>query len=149
MSEREISRFEVLPRVRDRRMTQQQAGQLLGLTRRQIYRLLQSVKQHGAAGLISKRRGRRSNYQLTPGLEAEALALIQPRYADFGPTLACEKLRERHQLNLSVETVRKLMIGAPLWTPRALRDRVVHQPRMRRHSLGELIQIDGCEHALV
>jgi hypothetical protein len=119
----------------------------LGLTRRQIYRLLQSVKQHGAAGLISKRRGRRSNYQLAPGLEAEALALIQQRYADFGPTLACEKLRERHQLNLSVETVRKLMIGAELWTPRALRDQVVHQPRMRRHSLGELIQIDGCEHA--
>jgi hypothetical protein len=147
MSDGEISRLEVLQRVLGRRMTQQQAGQILGLTRRQIYRLLKSVKEHGAAGLISKRRGRRSNYQLAPGLGAEALALIRQRYAGFGPTLACEKLRERHQLNLSVETVRKLMIGAELWTPRALRDKAVHQPRMRRQSLGELIQIDGCEHA--
>jgi Winged helix-turn helix len=111
MSEREISRFGVLQRVRDRRMTQRQAGQVLGLTRRQIYRLLGRVKKHEAAGLISKRRGRRSNYQLAPVLGAEALALIQQRYADFGPTLACEKLRERHQLNLSIETVRKLMTG--------------------------------------
>ncbi len=147
MSSKELSRFEVLQRVLDRRMTQQHAGQLLGLTRRQIYRLLSSVKQHGAAGLVSKRRGRGSNNQLASGLAAEALALIRQHYADFGPTLACEKLRERHQLNLSVETVRKLMMGAGLWTPRALRDKAVHQPRTRRQSVGELIQIDGCEHA--
>ncbi len=147
MSSKELSRFEVLQWVLDRRMTQQHAGQLLGLTRRQIYRLLSSVKQHGAAGLVSKRRGRGSNNQLASGLAAEALALIRQHYADFGPTLACEKLRERHQLNLSVETVRKLMMGAGLWTPRALRDKAVHQPRTRRQSVGELIQIDGCEHA--
>jgi transposase len=132
MSDGEISRLEVLQRVLGRRMTQQQAGQVLRLTRRQIYRLLKRVKEHGAAGLISKRRGRRSNYQLAPGVGAKALALIRQRYAGFGPTLACEKLQERHQLDLSVETVRKLMIGAELWTPRALRDKPVHQPRMRR-----------------
>ena len=147
MSDKELSRFEVLQRVLDRRMTQQHAGQLLGLTRRQIYRLLSRIKKHGAAGLVSKRRGRRSNYQLAPGLAAKALALIRQHYADFGPTLACEKLRERHQLRLSVETVRKLMMGTGLWTPRGLRDKAVHQPRMRRQSVGELIQIDGCEHA--
>ena len=147
MSDKELSRFEVLQQVRERRMTQQHAGQLLGLTRRQIYRLLRSVKEHGATGLVSKRRGRRSNYRLAAGLAAKALALIRQHYADFGPTLADEKLRERHQLKLSVETVRKLMMGAGLWTPRALRDKAVHQPRMRRLSVGELIQIDGCEHA--
>jgi hypothetical protein len=147
MSSKELSRFEVLQWVLDRRMTQQHAGQLLGLTRRQIYRLLSSVKEHGAAGLVSKRRGRGSNNQLAAGLAAEALALIRQHYADFGPTLACEKLRDRHKLNLSVETVRKLMMGAGLWTPRALRDKAVHQPRPRRQRVGELIQIDGCEHA--
>ena len=128
-------------------MTQQQAGQVLGLTRRQIYRLLRAIKKHGAAGLISKRRDRRSNHRFAPGLPAHAVTLIKERYADFGPTLACETLRERHNVNLSLETVRKLMIGADLWTPRALRDRAVHQPRARRQSLGELIQIDSCEHA--
>lgn len=146
MSDKEISRFEVLQRVIDRRMTQSHAAEVLGLTRRQVYRLLQAVRSQGAAGLISKQRGKLGNRQLAPGLAAKALALIKDRYADFGPTLACEKLRELHEVNLSVEAVRKLMIGAELWTPRALRDRAVHQPRVRRACLGELVQIDGCEH---
>jgi hypothetical protein len=97
--------------------------------------------------LISKRRGKRSNHQLPDGVAVHAVDLIKQHYADFGPTLACEKLRERHKVNLSVEAVRKLMIDAELWTPRALRDKAVHQPRARRQSRGELIQIDGCEHA--
>jgi hypothetical protein len=84
MSDKELSRFEVLQRVIDRRMTQQQAGQVLGLTRRQIYRLLRSVKEYGGGGLVSKRRGRHGNRQLAPGLASEALAFIQQRYADFG-----------------------------------------------------------------
>jgi hypothetical protein len=54
MSDKELSRFEVLQRVLGRRMTQHHAGQLLGLTRRQIYRLLRSVKKHGATGLSSQ-----------------------------------------------------------------------------------------------
>lgn len=58
MSDHELSRFEVLQRVIGRRMTQQQAGQILGLTRRQIYRLLQAVQSQGAAGLVSKRRAK-------------------------------------------------------------------------------------------
>lgn len=146
MSDQELSRFEVLQRVNDRRMTQQQAGQILGLTRRQIYRLLKAVQRQGAAGLVSKRRGKRGNRQLAPGLAAEAITIIQQRYSDFGPTLACEKLRELHGVTLSVEVVRKLMVQARLWTPRALRGRQVHQPRTRRQCLGELIQIDGCDH---
>ena len=65
MSDKELSRFEVLQRVIDRRMTQQQAGQVLGLTRRQIYRLLKSVKKQGAVALVSKRRGRRGKHIYT------------------------------------------------------------------------------------
>ena len=89
MSDKELSRFEVLQRVIDRRMTQQQAGQVLGFNRRQIYRLLKAIERYGAAGLISKRRGKRSNYRLAPGLAAQAVALIfdarSPRaYITFG-----------------------------------------------------------------
>ncbi len=74
------------------------------------------------------------------------LELIRSRYNDFGPTLACEKLREIHGLYLAKETVRKLMVDAGLWIPRKLRSASVYQPRNRRHCVGELIQIDGSEH---
>lgn len=147
MSDQELTRYEVLQRVFDRKMTREQGARVLGLSRRQVYRLLGTVRREGVSGLISKKRGKPSNHRLSPGLCEEALRLVRERYADFGPTLACEKLREEHGLQLSVETLRKLMVEAGLWVPRALRERGVHQPRLRRACFGELVQIDGCEHA--
>jgi hypothetical protein len=70
----------------------------------------------------------------------QALRIIRQRYADFGPMLACEKLRECHGLSLPKETVRKLMFAVGLWIPRKLRAPTIYQPRNRRHCLGELIQ---------
>jgi hypothetical protein len=74
------------------------------------------------------------------------LALVRERYADFGPTLAAEKLAEVHDLRLGRETVRRWMAAAGLWAPREARRGRVHQPRHRRERLGELVQVDGCEH---
>lgn len=75
------------------------------------------------------------------------MLVIREHYADFGPTLACEMLREHHDLMLSKETVRRLMIEAGLWTLRSERHPGLHQPRERRACLAELIQIDGSRHA--
>ena len=72
-------------------------------------------------------------------LRARAMALVRERYADFGPTLACEKLRECHGIALAKETVRRWMRDAGLWIPRAQRPPKVYQPRARRACLGELI----------
>ena len=49
------------------------------------------------------------------------IAILRERYADFGPTLATEKLAERHQIVLAKETVRRIQIDAGLWIPRKLR----------------------------
>jgi hypothetical protein len=76
-----------------------------------------------------------------PGLAERALRIIRERYADFGPTLACEKLAEIHDLYLAKETVRKLMTRDGLWIPRKLRPPRVHQPRPRRACTGELIRL--------
>lgn len=81
-----------------------------------------------------------------PGLGSLALSIIRDRYADFGPTLACEKLRECHDITLAKETIRKLMSEAGLRIPRKLRNSTVYQPRNRRDCVGYLIQIDGSDH---
>lgn len=57
----------------------------------------------GAAGLCSGRRDRPGNRKVDEGLAVRALTIIRERYADFGPTLACEKFRECHGIGLSVE----------------------------------------------
>jgi hypothetical protein len=60
--------------------------------------------------------------------------------------LATEKLGELHGIVLGRETVRKWMIADGLWLDRKQRRKRVHQPRGRRECVGELVQIDGCEH---
>ncbi|MDQ0028177.1 transposase, partial [Variovorax paradoxus] len=147
MSMREADRLKTIQAVVDRMARVGQAAQRLGLSRRQLERLIQRYKDEGVAGLVSRKRGRPSNRQLAPGVAERATALIRDRYADFGPTLACEKLRECHGLPLAKETVRVLMMAAGLWTPRKQRAAKIHQPRNRRACVGELIQIDGSDHA--
>jgi len=146
MSRRELERAEVLLLVHERRITQVAAAERLGLSLRQIERLIRAYRADGAAALISKKRGRPSNRRLADEIRAECIGLVRDRYSDFGPTLAHEKLVELHRVKVSVETLRQWMIAEGIWAPRAQRRGPVHQPRHRRECLGELVQIDGCEH---
>ncbi|WP_199737869.1 hypothetical protein [Falsigemmobacter faecalis] len=52
-----------------------------------------------------------SNTRIGAGLRDDALRLIRETYADFGPTLASEKLAERHGAHISSGTLRKWMIA--------------------------------------
>src|SRR6202030_2594826 len=97
-------------------------------------------------GLISRKRGGPSNRALGAVFRETVLGIVRERYADFGPTLAAEKLSELHGLDLGVETLRQWMIGAGIWVRRKDRLKRIHQPRARRDCLGELVQIDGSEH---
>ncbi|PVX81381.1 transposase [Paraburkholderia unamae] len=146
MSMRELDRLKVIEAVTEARLMPWRAAERLGISRRQVERLVLRYRESGASGLVSRRRGGASNHQLPAGLAQRALEILRERYADFGPTLACEKLAECHGLVLSRETVRKLMADAGLWIPRAQRPPKVYQPRARRACLGELIQIDGSDH---
>src|ERR1700726_138867 len=146
MSRNELTRLRVLIDVADGRLSVADATGLIGVGRRQIYRLLQAFRADGADGLISRKRGGPSNRALGSVFRETVLAIVRERYADFGPTLAAEKLSELHGLDLGVETLRQWMIGADLWVRRKDRLKRVHQPRARRDCLGELVQIDGSEH---
>ncbi|MGF6605079.1 transposase [Paraburkholderia sp. GAS448] len=143
---RELDRLKVIQAVVDMGLKPGRAAVRLGLTVRQIERLVLRYRESGAAGLASRKRDRPGNRKLDEGLALRALTIIRERYADFGPTLACEKLRECHGLVLSKETIRHLMTDAGLWVPRSQRPPKIHQPRARRACLGELIQIDGSDH---
>ena len=142
----EVDRLRTIQSLVDGLLMTWQAAERLHLSRRQVERLVLRYRSQGAAGLLSRHRGHPSNYQLADGVAERALNLIRGCYADFGPTLACEKLRECHGITLSKETVRHLMTEAGLWIPRRQRPPKVYQPRSRRACLGELIQIDGSDH---
>jgi hypothetical protein len=147
MSKQEFIRLEVLLGVQSGRLRVADACALIGLGRRQVFRLLRGVKQNGAASLPSRHRGKPSNRRLPAEVRTLALSLVRDRYPDFGPTMAAEKLAMQHGCSISRETLRGWMIADGLWIDRRHRLPSPHQPRRRRDCLGELVQIDGSEHA--
>lgn len=146
MSMRELNRIKIVQAVVEHRLKRYQGAERLGLSLRQMTRIVNKYLQFGIMSVTSGLRGKASNRQLPEEIAARAIGLIRERYVDFGPTLACEKLRECHGIKLAKETVRQLMIEAGLWVPRRQRLPKIYQPRNRRSCLGELIQIDGSEH---
>jgi len=146
MSQKEVMRLEIIQRVIGRQVSQVEAGRQLKLTSRQVRNLQYRYLKKGAEGLVSRRRGQPSNNRLAESLRSQAVELIQANYSDFGPTLACEKLLERHGLKLSVESTRKLMMKAGIWEGRKRKGTKTHPRRPRRPQFGELVQIDGSPH---
>jgi homeodomain-containing protein len=143
----ELDRLQVMTQLVERRLTRRRAAALLGLSARQVRRLYRAFRRHGATGLVSRHRGRPSNRRIAPATRDHVLRLVRERYPDFGPTFAHQKLTEEHGLVVSVETLRGWMTAAGLWVPRSQRTRRSQPPRPRRACLGELVQIDGSEHA--
>ena len=147
MSKKELSRLEVMQRLKAKRLKQREASQMLGISIRQVKRLYRNFLQGGAKSLVSQKRGKASNHRLSEEVVKQARDLIYECYRDFGPTLTHEKLVEKHKLQISDESVRKLMIAEGLWKPKRAKRVEVHQMRERRGCFGELVQIDGSDHA--
>ena len=145
MSRHELHRIEVLSEVLARRRSEVSAATVLGLSTRQTRRLLAAYRDGGGGAMIHKARGRPSNNRPVAGIREYVIELVRSRYADFGPSLAAEILLTKDGVKVSRETLRKWMIEDGLWLSRKQR-RSFHQPRSRRESYGELIQIDGSEH---
>jgi transposase len=147
MSKKELTRLEVIQRLKEKHLKQKEAAIILGVSTRQVRRLVRAYRQEGEEGLISKQRGKPGNNRLQAEVRQQAVDLLHKNYSDFGPTLAQEKLSEVHALKISRESVRQVMIGEGLWAAKKVKHQVVHQMRPRRACLGELVQIDGSPHA--
>lgn len=146
MSQKEVDRLSVIQQAAGKQLRQKETARRLGLSVRQIKRLVRRYRAEGAAGLVSRRRGKRPPNALPEAMRQKVMGQVQEHYADFGPTLACEKLAERHEQTLCVETLRQWMIADGLWKPRARKQARIHQRRPRRPCRGELVQIDGSPH---
>lgn len=144
MSLKERIRLEALGRAKRGEVTVVEAAALAGVSLRQARRIWKRFKAEGDAGLIHRLRGRLSNRRLPPEVRDRVVKRHQERYADFGPTLACEKLAEEG-LMLSPDTLTALLKERGLWQRRRRRDG--HRKRReRRACLGSLVQMDGSHH---
>jgi hypothetical protein len=146
MTLKEADRLAILKRVSSKNINLQQAALELKKSYRQTKRLWKRYREKGSVGVISLRRGKPSANQLPKELCEKVVSIIRKNYADYGPTLAMEKLNEKHKIVLAKETIRQLMIREGLWRARKRKEKKTHPRRTRRSKKGELVQIDGSYH---
>lgn len=146
MSRRELDRAQIIGKVVEGRLTQANAAKVLRRSVRQVKRLCVKFREQGPQGLAHRLRGRASNHQIDPGrLETALNALHDPLWDGFGPTFVRDKLAERCDVTLGVETLRQLMTQVDLWQPWGRR--LKHRGwRERRQCVGMLVQLDGSDH---
>ena len=141
---RELSRYAILQQLLAKKINGTEAARQLRLTTRQVRRLKRKVERHGPKGLAHASRGKRSNRRIREKTVESVLKILKARYADFKPTFACEKLAERHEIRLSAESIRQIMIQGGLWRAKSRRMKsAYHAWRERKASYGELEQFDG------
>lgn len=147
MSTKELERAKIIVDCIDGKYTINEASQLLDLTSRQVSRLKKNVKQKGIGALSHQLRGRQSNRKIPEETSKTISDLINEKYWDFGPTFACEKLVENHNLIYGVETIRRIMIDNNIWVPKIRKlNSEYREWRPRKEHKGEMEQYDGSYH---
>ena len=141
----ELNRLHVIKKILEGSITQTKAAELLWLSVRQVKRLVKKVKLTGDVAVVHSSRGKPSRRKLQDEIKLKTISLYKEKYPDFGPTLFCEKLLEYHDIKLSDETVRKLLLKEGLWH-RERKTKVCKQLRERKPCFGEMLQLDGSRH---
>jgi len=143
MSQKEVKKYDIIKKLINKEINGSEAAWLLNLTVRHIRRLKKKVNNNGIKGLIHGNRGRTGNRRIPDKERQKTAGLLREYYPDFGPTLAAEKLEERHGLKRDKGTIRSIMIEEKLWRPKQKKKETHREWRQRKASEGEMVQYDG------
>src|SRR5512145_2380035 len=143
MSGKEAPRPGILKALCDDRISNTEAATALHLSVRQVQRLKARYREGGAPGLIHRGRGQPSPRRLPAPVREQIVALLTTTYAGLNDAHLTEKLQDRHGLQVSRPTVRRLRraVGRP--ATRRRRPRPHRRRRLREAAAGALVQIDG------
>ena len=146
MAQHELRRLHVIRKAIDQIITQKDASEVIGISLRQVQRMVARVKIEGDKGIIHGSRGRPSNRSMPDVIRRKILTLFTTNYHDFGPTLASEKLFERDKIKINDETLRLWLLeeGIPY---KQRKKRPHRQWRERKACFGQMVQMDGSHHA--
>lgn len=145
MSSTDTDRIVMLKRVSEMTMTIVEASDRLGISERQMYRILKRYRSEGISAVAHRLRGRQSNHAHDTENHEQAIRLYRERYSDYGPTLFIEKLDQYHEIHISRQTATRWLAGDGLWSGERRR-RLHRKKRLRRDRIGSLVQFDGSYH---
>jgi transposase len=93
MTQKERDRLVALKKAKKKLITQKEAAGEIGVSERQVRRMLRALKQRGDRAVVHAGRGRPSNRKIADEVECQATDILsQDVYHGFGPTLAAEYL---------------------------------------------------------
>lgn len=145
MSRREAKALHIIHQALDKKITQGEAAAIIGLSDRQIRRLIKRVRIEGDDGICHRSRGKASNHCIPKKIKEKTLRLFKEKYKDFNLVHATEKLDEVHGIVFSDETLRLWLNEAGI-AYKKRRVRKHRQWRERKARSGEMVQIDGSHH---
>ena len=147
MSQEELRRVSIIKQAIGKVITQEKAAEVIGVTERQVRRMVKKVKEERDRGIVHKTRGKPGHRRIDDGMRDKAIELYDKRYWDFGPTLASEKLEELDNIKVDHETLRRWLLDTDKekwdWQRKA---RPHRQWRQRKDYFGEMVQVDGSHH---
>lgn len=142
----EQRRIDTVQAAADGRLEKARCSQVLGVTVRQVNRLIVKLRGAGMAGLIHGNRGRASSRQIPEELRAKILEWVRGRYADINDTHLTELLMREEKIRIGRETLRVLLRGAGIGPKRKRRSPKFRSRRERKEAFGCMIQIDASRH---
>jgi len=144
MTQAERDRLVTLRKTKKGLITRRQAAEELGLSVRQVKRVVKALRKRGDKAVIHGLCGQPSRRRIDEAVKKEAVQILSADvYKGFRPTLAAEYLRKEHGITASKETVRQWMICGKLWCANEQKAKVVHIWRPRRSRFGELVRAIG------
>ncbi len=145
MTQQEIDRLRVIQQIKAGEINQKAAAEVVGVSIRQMRRMVRRVEKEGVKGVIHRLRGIKSNRCWSELEKTRILKICQKKYAGFQGTLASEKLEINEGIKISRETLRKwLLEGGYI---KAKRKKRLHRKRReRKEYFGMMVQLDGSHH---
>ena len=138
-----VTRFEdAFEQYQRRRLTGEEAGELLGMSGRNFRRLCARYEEDGIVGLRDRRLGKVSPHRAPEEELERMLELYRERYSDFTAKHFHEQLRKRHNYKLCY-TVTRLALQAAGLVKKAKRRGAHRKKRVRRPLPGMLLFQDG------
>ena len=147
MTQKEQARLQVLNGILEGQISVDEAAEVLGVSERHVWRILAEYRKEGAAALAHGNRGRRANNSIPEEARTQVVALARTRYARVNHTHLTELLAEREEIVLGRSTVRRILVGAGMASPRRRRPPLHRVRRQRMSQEGMLVQVDGSVHA--
>src|SRR5580692_2279820 len=146
MSQKEFQRVKVIENAVGGRLSVSEAARLLQLSERQVQRLKRRYRPDGVGWVQHGNRGRPMPWALPALQRRTILELARGKYAGFNDSHLCEKLHTEENLEVSRETVRRILRRAQLASPQKRRPRQYRARRLRRPRFGMMVLTDASRH---